>query len=105
MSEPHIELIYTNDQLLMVNHVKNLLETANIESELKNEFIGGAAGDLSPFDTWPELWVEKKDAERAKIVLAQMNDESKLVWFCSKCDEENPTTFDICWQCETVKEI
>lgn len=98
-----MELVYSNDQLLMVNHVKNLLETANIESQIKNEFMGGGAGDLAPLDTWPELWIEEKDLEHAKQVIAQMNDNSEIVWYCAKCDEENPSTFDVCWKCETAK--
>lgn len=98
-----MELVYTHDQLLMVNHVRNLLDIANIKSELKNEFMAGGAGDLAPLDTWPELWVETNDFKNAKQVIAQMDNDSMLVWYCLKCDEENPATFDICWQCSTVK--
>lgn len=98
-----MELLYSNDQLLMVNHVKNLLETANIDSQIKNEFMAGGAGDLAPLDTWPELWVAEKDLDRAKEIVAQMDDNSQIVWYCVHCDEENPATFDVCWQCETAK--
>lgn len=98
-----MELVYSHDQLLMVNHVKNLLETANIDSQIKNEFMGGGAGDLAPLDTWPELWIEEKDLDQAKKVISQMNDNAEVVWYCGQCDEENPATFDVCWQCQTVK--
>lgn len=99
-----MELVYSHDQLLMVNHVRNLLNTAYIESELRNEFLGSGAGDLAPLDTWPELWVSTEDVEKAKAIIADMEDNSTLVWYCKGCDEENPAAFDICWQCEKVKE-
>lgn len=98
-----MELVYSNDQLLMVNHVKNLLQGANIDSQLKNEFIGGGAGDLAPLDTWPELWVETPLVDKAKDIIANMDNNSALVWYCTECDEENPAAFDICWQCETAE--
>jgi len=100
-----MELVYSNDQLLMVNNVKNLLQNAKIDSQLKNEFLAGGAGDLSPFDTWPELWVDEKDAASARVVINQMSDDSNIVWLCSTCNEENPAAFDICWQCETNKDV
>jgi len=99
-----MELVYSNDQLLMVNHVKNLLLGANIESQIKNEFLAGGAGDLSPFDTWPELWVDNKDSAQAKAIINQMSDDSAIVWTCLTCNEENPVAFDLCWQCETNRE-
>lgn len=98
-----MELVYSNDQLLMVNHVRNLLESAYIKSELRNEFLGSGAGDLAPLDTWPELWVAFDDVEKAKAVISNMDNESALVWHCKGCDEENPAAFDICWQCEKPK--
>jgi hypothetical protein len=99
-----MELVYSNDQLLMVNNVKNLLQSANIDSQLKNEFLAGGAGDLSPLDTWPELWVDEQDVDKAKAVIDNMNNDSSVVWSCGECKEENPAGFDICWQCQTVKE-
>jgi len=89
---------FTHENRMIVFHVKNLLENAGIEYQLRNEFSAGATGDLAPFDTWPELWVEsEEDLNKANQILVIRNDgKDKL---CFHCGEENPFTFDVCWNC------
>lgn len=96
-----MKLIYTNENRFLVSNVRNVLQNENIDAVLKNEFIGGAAGDLSPFDTWQELWVEDKDFSKAeKLLLALTEDNASTEWACPACGEANGASFDICWNCQ-----
>ncbi len=100
-----MKLIYTNENRFIVNNIKNIIQNANIEIYLKNEFIGGAAGDLSPFDTWLELWVvNDKDYDQSMILInALEKNDHAFDWICPQCHEENPATFDTCWQCQAER--
>lgn len=49
--------VFTHENRLIVFNLKNLLQEQGIECLVKNEFASGGVGDLSPFETWPELWV------------------------------------------------
>jgi len=102
-----MKLIYTNENRFLVSNVKNIIQDAGIEVMLKNEYIGGGAGDLSPFDTWLELWVvEDRDYDRAlKLVDSLENPANSREWMCSNCREINSDSFDICWQCQNEKPL
>ncbi len=52
-----MKLVFTNESTFLVNNVKNLLEAQKIKVFIKNEYAQGAIGEISPFDSWPELWV------------------------------------------------
>jgi len=102
-----MKLLYTNENRFLVSNVKNIIQDAGIEIMLKNEYVGGGAGDLSPFDTWLELWVvEDRDYEKAlKLVNSLENPGNSHDWVCSKCHEVNIDSFDICWQCQNEKPL
>ena len=97
-----MQLVYTNENRLIVGNVKNILEAEGIEIVLKNEFASGAMGEVSPFDTWVELWVRNdSDYERAVSIIenaVQMGNGAE--WFCRKCHEKNDGSFEICWNCQ-----
>jgi len=100
-----MKLVYTHEHNFLVSHVRNILENENIETLLKNEFIGGAAGDLSPFDTWQELWVEDKDFDKAKKLLSSLSEDDVFIdWKCSTCGEANDVSFEVCWKCQKARD-
>lgn len=96
-----MKLVYSSSNSLLVNHLRNLFESAGIAVQMKNEFLYSAAGELPPTATWPELWVEEADLARAEAVLAEaFADKSDLPhWQCSRCGEWIEGQFDLCWQC------
>lgn len=49
--------VFTHENRLIVFNIKNLLEKQGIECTIKNEFASGGVGDLSPFESWPEVWI------------------------------------------------
>jgi len=100
-----MKLIYTNENQFLVSNIQNIVQNSGIDVTLKNEYVAGGAGDLSPFDTWLELWVsEDKDYEKAiKIIASINNTDSTDNWFCSTCHEKNSASFEICWQCQNER--
>lgn len=99
-----MQLVYSTSNTLLVNHVRNLLETAGIEVQMKNEFLGGGAGELPPTEAWPELWVAEEDFSRAEQVIDEFqNAESLPAWRCPKCGERVEGQFSVCWNCGTPR--
>lgn len=86
---------------MIVFNMKNLLQAAGIETIVVNEFAAGAVGDLSTFDTWPELWLEDDGRfAEAEAILREVEDNSvRQAWFCRGCQEQNEAAFQICWNC------
>ncbi len=101
-----MKLIYTNENRFIVNNIKNIIQNAGIELFIKNEYISGAAGDLSPFDTWLELWVtQDSDYDKAIKLISSINHtNTSHDWFCTQCHEKNDASFEFCWQCLNEKQ-
>ena len=49
--------VYTHPNLFFVTNAKNILQHYSIKAIIQHEYLSGAAGDLAPIDTWPELWL------------------------------------------------
>ena len=100
-----MKLIFTNESSFLVNNAKNLLEAQKIEVFIKNEFAQGAVGEISPFDSWPELWViNDSDFELAmELVKTSQQSTNTSEWQCKYCSEKNDASFEICWKCQHEK--
>lgn len=98
-----IKLFSTDDPFLF-QRVKSELDANRIPYMVKNEFAGGALGEVPWQEAQPELWlVDDAWSSRAmQIVNAlEMTDAQALQndWYCASCKEENGSAFDSCWQC------
>jgi hypothetical protein len=89
--------------LLQVAHARNVLIAAGIDSELRNQYLAGALGDLPMLETWPQLWVED-DFESAALRALQKADAAPTgtAWTCSQCGEQLEPQFTTCWRCGTA---
>ncbi len=97
-----MKLVYTHENHLIVGNMVNLIENEGISVTLKNQFSGGAAGDIAPHETWPEIWVAQDDFDTAlKIIEVALLSSNKPDWHCDECGESNPASFEICWHCES----
>lgn len=95
-----MKLIYTHANPMLVANTLNLLQHAGYSVQLRNQFIGGAAGDLSPFDTWQEVWIKDIQWDGAKAYLNEhWAKASGEEWHCPHCQESNPAHFEQCWHC------
>ena len=94
--------VYRAATLLQVAHARNMLITAGIPSELRNEYSAGAMGDLPMMETWPQLYVEDADEGFALSVLARAEKVPRgPPWTCPVCGETSEPQFTQCWSCGT----
>ena len=99
-----MKLVYTHENKIIVENARNFLDNHGIYTELKNDILCGAAGELAPSETWPELWVEDVVYNRANTLVQQLTQEpTGAPWLCSQCHEENEPTFEICWNCQSER--
>ena len=92
--------------------LKGLLEGANIEAEVRGEFLYGVRGEvpITP-DTCPSVWVvDDSDYDRAMELVSTFREgappihEGAGTWYCS-CGEENENPFTECWSCGKARPI
>jgi hypothetical protein len=94
--------IYSNENVILVNHIKNLLDNSGISSFVKNENMqnyGVGVGSIS----WPELWLHNAEREKKATALIKQNAKTESQasenWKCTSCSEINEPQFNICWKC------
>lgn len=95
-----MKLVYTAESLIDGKLVVDLLGQVGIPGLLFNQNAVGGFGDLPV--TYPEVWVERDaDAKKALRAIARFENSPApaLDKTCGVCAERNPTTFEICWQC------
>ncbi|NQZ22946.1 MAG: DUF2007 domain-containing protein [Colwellia sp.] len=95
--------VYTNEISLLVSNMKNIIEAQEIDVFIKNEYAQGAVGEISAFDTWPEIWVvNDNDFDHVmEIVNSSQKNDNTLDWICKSCAEENDASFEVCWKCQS----
>lgn len=92
--------VYRAASLLQVAHARNVLITAGIHCELRNQYLAGALGDLPMMETWPELVVDDGDERFALSVLARAASATAgAPWVCAGCGENLEPQFTQCWRC------
>lgn len=94
--------VYTNANRTVVLNVQNILEREGIETLLRNEYAVGGMGEISPFDSWLEVWVaHDDDLDRAtEIASTVVSQPGAAQWICNRCRESNDPSFDFCWNCQ-----
>jgi hypothetical protein len=86
--------------LLQVAHARNVLLTAGIHCELRNQYLAGALGELPMMETWPQLFVDDADEQYALSALARAAAApSGSPWICEECGEQLEAQFTSCWRC------
>lgn len=92
--------VFRAASLLEVAHARNVLLAAGIESELRNQYLAGAMGELPMIETWPQLYVDDADEIRARRALAAAESPAQgSPWTCPGCAERLEPQFTSCWRC------
>lgn len=94
--------VFCSENRLRVQQVKDLLDSYQIPCFIKNEYAIGGAGEISPFDAWPEVWLTDDDwFNRASKLITELENpvNEGSPWICQHCHEENDASFEICWNC------
>lgn len=97
--------VYTAELIPQVAHVRNLLEQAGIDCQMRNERLGGVTGEIPFLETWPQLWVQDVDEARARQLLADLSATHTVPateWACS-CGERSGGQFSECWSCGAAR--
>lgn len=103
MSKPAMRKVFSSNVLSETVLVRDALQHHGIEVSIQNENSGYSA--VPEFRPPAELWISPdSDYDRARQVvidtLATL--DSKAVgkpWVCANCKEENPQSFELCWNC------
>jgi len=96
--------IHTADSLIQIAHLRNVLLSAGIACQIRNDRLSGALGDIPFVDCWPELWLEdERDALRAKALLDEelRPTRERADWTCPQCGETIEGQFSDCWRCSS----
>ncbi|KXI27381.1 putative signal transducing protein [Paraglaciecola hydrolytica] len=96
--------IYSHHDRFMVWQIKGLLESHGIPCFIKNEFAIGGVGELSPFDSLPEVWISDDEwwpKTQQVISEFELQPQQNKDWYCAQCQEQNDANFEVCWQCGT----
>jgi hypothetical protein len=95
-----LKRVYRAASLLQVAHARNVLITAGIQCEVRNQYIAGAMGDLPMMETWPQLYVDDADERFALSALARAAAATTgTPWTCKSCGEQLEPQFTHCWRC------
>ena len=92
--------VYTAESLIDAQIVGDLLDQAGVPSELFNGNASGALGELPVI--YPEIWIRRNiDKSKANKVIRSFTakPQETICLRCNICDENNPHSFEICWQC------
>jgi hypothetical protein len=94
--------VFSSYNLPLLHHSRNLLEAEGVETEVRNQYLASAMGELPPVECQAELWVLRdEDAERAEEILRRPAPTGPD-WLCN-CGESSGAQFTQCWKCGTPR--
>jgi putative signal transducing protein len=95
--------VYSSHNLVLAHHARNLLEAEGIETEMRNQMLSSAMGELPPAECQAEVWVlDDADVPRALGVLRQPPPAGPD-WRCESCGERSGPQFTQCWRCGATR--
>ena len=95
--------VFSSFNLVLVHHSRNLLAAEGIETEVRNQMLSSAMGELPPAECQAEVWVLRdEDVASAEEVLRRPA-MAGPDWICADCGESCEAQFTQCWRCGAVK--
>ena len=94
--------VYSSYNAVLVHHIRNLLEAEGIETEVRNQMLSSAMGELPPVECQAELWVTDGEEARAQEVLRRPPPAGPD-WRCAACGEASGPQFTQCWKCGATR--
>ncbi len=93
--------IHTAESLIEIAHLRNVLQSAGIPCQIRNDRLMGALGEIPFVDCWPELWLmDEGDALSAKgLIAGELQPGLREPWTCDHCGEVIEGQFSDCWRC------
>jgi hypothetical protein len=99
--------VFSSNELSETVLVRDALVHRGVAAIIQNEYSGRTA--VPEFRPPAEVWVSHDgDYETARQIvtdtIATIDSKSHAPpWTCGSCGEENPQSFDICWNCAHEK--
>lgn len=95
--------VYTHPDRAFVGLLAEIVQSGGYPCYIKNEFLGGGAGDIPPQECWPELWLLNERHEQAALALiasvTPATSTTGTTWQCGQCGEWLEPQFAACWHC------
>lgn len=94
--------LYSAESIVLIAHLRNVLEAAGIPAVIRNDRLAGALGEIPFTECWPELWIRHPiDTLRAQAILAEElhRPATRPSWTCAGCGEVLDGQFSECWHC------
>ena len=95
--------VFSSNEISETTLVRDALVHRGVAVTVQNEHSGRSA--VPGFRPPAEVWIERDDDyENARRIvvdtISALNSQSEIKpWVCPDCKEENPQSFDICWNC------
>ena len=94
--------VFTAANLPEAQLLSDYLESRGVRARIFNANASSALGELPLEASLPQLWVERDDeAARAKDLIDTYFRKTPTgpPVRCPHCGEENPGSFELCWNC------
>jgi len=96
--------VYSDNNVAMVWHVRNMLQAQDIDVEVRNDRLYTVAGEVPITECMAEVWVKNPLFYRlAEQLISEMKsgpEETLPDWQCASCGENNAGCFAVCWNCQ-----
>ncbi|MBU3021501.1 DUF2007 domain-containing protein [Aestuariibacter sp. A3R04] len=99
--------LFSHDDRFLFQQLRTELDAVCIPYLVKNEYAGGAMGELPWQETQLELWLmDEQWYEKAKAIVNDLvtKRSDKFAWQCGECGEVIEGHFPLCWNCQTSQE-
>ncbi len=97
--------VYSNNNVALVWHVRNMLEQQGIGVTVRNDKLYSIAGELPVTECMAEVWVEHPLNYRlAESLVAELEAGECDIgadWQCTECGESVAGSLAICWNCQS----
>lgn len=95
--------VYSHESLVMINHLRNVLEAQGVAALVRNDRLMGVLGEVPFVECWPQLWVVRDHqttrAEQLILEALEEPDPALVDWTCVACGEQVDAAFGLCWNC------
>ena len=101
-----MKLLYSNENMLLIHSIKNVLEHNGISCIINNEHGFTMGAEFGIANTTMELWLpDASDFEKASTIVDTQILHPKIgeAWICDKCGEQLAGNFTQCWNCLALK--
>ena len=92
-------VVFSSLNLAEVHLIRSALTREGIPSRIKSSMLAPLAGEVPMDDARTELYVAVSLVEDALEVIRSAQTLTGPDRHCAQCEEMNPISFELCWNC------